>query len=294
MRTLAFVGVIVAVLVTSAHAEDAVEIKFYQPRVGDRLKATIEERTEANTISGMVFGRREKNSLKVKSFVYVDEFLEFADGNPKATKLKRTYQKAELTNGDKSTTLPVEGKTILIEMKDRKYQFTIDKEPLDGEAGQLLDAEFNKPNPTDLLPLILSAKSVKPSETWKLDATRAFAALNADKSIAGLNGARLKFDRTKLDATGKLLKTLEVEKTQFGEFELKISAPLNENPKVLRQSKDGDRSVTLTGKLCVDGTSPEGQTKMVQKTAFKWTSVDTGVEVDSTTTETRTIERAKR
>ena len=83
------------------------------------------------------------------------------------------------------------------------------------------------------------------------------------------------------------MKVHKVGDSQFGEFELKVVAPVYKDPNRLRQSITGDRTVTLAGDLCVDGTSPEGQTKMVRKTAFTWTSVDTGIEVDATVTETR-------
>jgi hypothetical protein len=293
MRKLAFVGVIVAVLATAATGQEAVEIKVYQPKVGDRLKVMIEEKTETKTYERMPFKKGETPTTKARSFVYVDEILACADDSPRATKLKRTYMKAVLTQGDKSTTLPVEGHTVLIEIKDGKYRFTLEEKPLEGEADRLLDAEFNTPDKKDLRPLILPAKPIKPGDTWKLDADRSFAGLNADKSISGLNGARLKFDKTHLEATGKLVKTHKVGGAQFGEFELKVVAPVFHDPTRLRQSISGDRSVTLTGDLCVDGTSPQGQTKMVRKTAFSWTSVDTGIEVDSTFTETRTTERVK-
>jgi hypothetical protein len=76
----------------------------------------------------------------------------------------------------------------LIEMKDRKYHFTLDGIPLGDEAGKLLDAEFNAPDQTDPRPLILAANLVKPGATWKLDVDKSFAGLDADKSITGLNG----------------------------------------------------------------------------------------------------------
>lgn len=57
MRKLAFVGVIVAVLATAATGQEAVEIKVYQPKVGDRLKVMIEEKTETKTYERMPFKR---------------------------------------------------------------------------------------------------------------------------------------------------------------------------------------------------------------------------------------------
>ena len=60
MRKLAFVGVIVAVLATSATGQEAVEIKVYQPKVGDRLKVTIEEKTETKTSERMPFRNERK------------------------------------------------------------------------------------------------------------------------------------------------------------------------------------------------------------------------------------------
>jgi hypothetical protein len=291
MRKLALVGVIVVLLAASAVGQEAVEIKFYQPKVGDRVKVTVEEQTETKTTQ-FVKGRNiERTKKKARSFVYVDEILAVAEGAPKVTKLKRTYAKATSTEGDKTTTLPVEGQTVLIEWKDSKYGFTLRGMPVAGEAGTLLDAEFNLPE--QLGPRLLIPKSVKPGDAWKLDAAQSFAGLDADKSIRGLNGAKLYIDKARLVATGKLVKTHQVGDAQFGEFELKATAPVLHNPKMLRQSLTGDRAVTVSADLCVNGVSPEARTKVVQRTAFKWTSVDTGIEVDSTVTKISTTKLVK-
>lgn len=292
MRRFVFAAVSIIQLASLAVAQDSIEIKFYQPKVGDRVQVTLEERIDTES-TRFVRGRDlKKPATKVTVFVYVDEFLAVAAGDRPAVKLQRSYAKATVSEGDKTRPLAVEGQSVLIEWKDGKYGFAVHGMPLEGEAAGLLDAEFNRPDRLSPRPLITGAKLVKPGETRPLNAALAFAGLAADKSIRGLNGAAVKFDKTKLVATGMLAQTHKIGTAQFGKFEFQVNAPVLRDPKLLRTSVDGNRSVSLSADLCIDGTSPEARTKVVQRTAFKWSSVDTGIEVDSTLTKIHTAKRA--
>ena len=55
---------------------------------------TVEEKSEGKTTVTIKGNVQSKTETKGKSFVYVDETLAVADGAPKPTKLKRTYETA--------------------------------------------------------------------------------------------------------------------------------------------------------------------------------------------------------
>jgi hypothetical protein len=107
MRVFAFVGAVLAVLATTAAGYEAVEIKFDTPKVGERVKVTVEEKGEGKTTFTAQGNSQSKTDKKGKTFVYIDETLAVAPGGHKPTKLKRTYEKAITSADGKSTTLSV-------------------------------------------------------------------------------------------------------------------------------------------------------------------------------------------
>src|SRR5689334_7951316 len=121
MRVFGFAGVIAGLLVASAAGQDAIELKRALPKVGERVKVTVEEKNETKTTVNIKGMEQAKNEVKTKSLVYVDEVLEVADGAKKPSKLKRTYEKAVTGSDGTNTTLSLEGKTVVVEKKGDKY-----------------------------------------------------------------------------------------------------------------------------------------------------------------------------
>jgi hypothetical protein len=292
----AFVGLLVMVLAPTVTAQDAVEIKFAQPKVGERVKVTVEEQTE-RIVKGKPIGPKDPNGTTIRSFVYVDEPLEIAPGAAKPTRLKRTYEKATIElkpaskEEDSSSTLPFAGKSVLIEKKGEKYTFSMDGMALTSSAApedmaaRVLTAEFNLSRKQDPQALLLPNKPVKPGDTWKLD---------TDKVIRTFLSPGPKPDKTKLEATGKLVKVYKVGDAQFGAFELKVIAPIPEQTKVPNKEQEGLLSVTLTAELCIDGTTRAGKITIVQKVKYNVNGVDVVLALETNTTETRTMELVKK
>jgi hypothetical protein len=288
VRKNALVGVLVAVLAPTVTGQEAVEIKFARPKVGERVKVTVEEQTERK-VTGKPIGPKDPNGTTITSFVYVDEPLEVARDAAKPTKLNRTYEKATIVQKpasraeDSRTTLPVEGKTVLIEKKDGTYAFTMDGMAIktsvmpEGQAGGVLFAEFNRPGKEDPQALLLPNKPVKPGDTWKPD---------IDKVIRTFHGSGSKLDKAKLDATCKLVKVYKVGDAQFGSFELKATSP--------KKEQEGPLSVTLTAELCIDGGTPAGKITTVWKVKYNIRGKDVVLAGDISTTETRTMELVKK
>jgi hypothetical protein len=288
MRKNTFVGVLVAVLAPTATGQEAVEIKFARPKVGERLKVTVEEQTDRK-VTGKPIGPKDPNGTTIRSFVYVDESLEVARDAAKPTKLKRTYEKATIVQKPASKeegsriALPFEGKTVLIEKKDGTYAYTMEGKEIkssvtpEGEAAGVLFAEFNRPGKEDPHALLLPNKSVQPGDTWKPD---------LDKVISTFHGPGSKLDKAKLDATCKLVKIYKVGDAQFGSFELKAASPNKE--------QEGPLSVTLTAELCIDGSTPAGKISTVWRVKYNMRGKDVVLAGDISTTETRTMELVKK
>ena len=91
--------------------------------------------------------------------------------------------------------------------------------PVEGDAGKLLDGEFNKSEKESPRELLLPNKPVKPGDTWKID---------AEKLVKSMGDQDYKIDKSKVEATGKLVKAYKVCNTQFGVLELKVSAPITD------------------------------------------------------------------
>ena len=278
-------GLVVALFAAAVAAQDAVEIKIDKPKVGDKVKVTVNEKAESKmTIS---FGGKDmaKNETKTKSVVYTDKVLAVGDGARRPTKLERTYEKAELGADGKSATLSVEGKTVVIEKKGDKYAFTVDGKELTGDAAKLLGDEFNKEDKDDPRTLMLPGKPVKPGDTWKID---------AEKLTKGL-GKDLVVDKSKIEATGKLVKAYKQDGKQFGVLELKITAPISDvGGKAMLKVKEGSTvTVTLTGDGVIDGSSPQGKSNAVMRFQINGAGDAFELKMDMTVTESRTTTPVK-
>jgi hypothetical protein len=283
MRVFGLTGVIAGLLVATAAGQEAVEIKIAYPKAGERVKVTAEEKNETKTVATIKGTEQAKTEVKTKSLVYVDEVIETA-GAKRPTKLKRTYEKAVVGSDGKNATLPVEGKTVLIEKTGDKYGFTADGKAVEGDALRILEAEFNKPgtkeDPRDLM---LPKGAVKPGEGWKID-TDALG-----KELAG--NKDLQLDTTKLAGEGKLVKAYKQDGRQFGVMEIKISVPVTGlGPKVPIKLKEGTMTIAFTGDGVIDGSTSRGKSTGVTRLKISGGGEGFDLDVESTNTETRVME----
>jgi hypothetical protein len=196
---------------------------------------------------------KEQVEKKAKDYVYVETTLE-RQGKQKATKLKRKYEKAVVTRDGKTTTLPYQGKTVLIEKKGGKYEFRVEgDEELTGAAAEELNKEFNKKgklNDEMLEKLLLPGKAVKVGETWKVDAGQIEKALG--------EGAEMEFTPGKTKATGKLLKAYKKDGRQYGVIRLHLRlAPKSVTGDGIKVALQPNSYVTIEVTMdgCIDGSS---------------------------------------
>ena len=195
----------------------------------------------------------EKDEKKAKEFVYVETILE-RPGAQKATKLKRKYEKAVKTRDGKATTLPYQGKTVLIEKKGDRYEFRVEgDEELTGDAAEELTKEFNKKGEVDeatLEKLLLPAKAVKVGESWDIDAKR------VEKAFG--ESAELEVAPGKTKATGKLVRAYQKGGRQYGVISLHLRLALKSvgqdgSKLVLQPNSHLAFEVRVDG--CIDGSS---------------------------------------
>jgi hypothetical protein len=243
---------------TALAQEGAVTIKLKKAGPGDVVKETKTE-SSSQKVTVTVMGQTQVKDEKAKAtYVYIDEVIEKPEGQRKPTKLKRTYESAELTVGDKKQDLGLKGKTVLIEKKGDKYTFTTDGKLLTGKTAELLTKEFSSKKQTgdeDFLP----GKPVRVGETWKIDVAK----------VAGeLAEGGMVIDEKKSAGSGKLVKVYEKGGKQFGVIEVTMDllvSKLAAGPQEIPLKEGSKLSVGLSMDGCIDGSEATGGGKMTMK-----------------------------
>jgi hypothetical protein len=259
IRSLALAAA-VALLAGPARGQDgeAYTIKVKKAGEGDTVRA---ERTESGAqhvkvadLKGNVLNEEDKKAEK--KFVFTETILSKKPGE-RATRLKRKYEKAEQTADGETTTLPFQGKTVLIEKKGGKFVFRVEGgDELTGDDAKALNEEFNKKGKLDeaaIEKLFLPQQAVKVGETWKIDP----AAVN--KGLA--EGAGLQVYGDKTAGTGKLKRVYKKGGRQFGVIALHVQlAPksVSEKGKTMQVEPGGKMTLDIDLDICIDGSSSGG------------------------------------
>src|SRR5262249_45961011 len=233
-------------------------IKLKKSGPGDTSRETQTDK-EANKVTVTVMGKDQvQNEDKTTKFVFTEDVIERPDAAQKPTKLKRTYETAEMTKNDEKKDLGLAGKTVLIEKKGDQFAFTIDGKELTGPAAEILGEEFStKPRPSE--DFFLPKTPVKAGDGWKVDL----------KEVAkGLSGGGMEIDAAKSSATGKLTRVYEKNGRKFGVIEVKMDVAVTKISAggMEINLKDGSKMslvVLLDG--CIDGTEASGSSKMTMK-----------------------------
>lgn len=234
-------------LLPAVAADEAITIKLKKAGKGDVVKETKTEDVTNDatvTVNGQEMKQNEKSSSK---FVYTDEILERGEKDPKPTKLKRTYETADVTKAGKGVDLGLKGKTVAIEKGKDKYTFAVADGKLGEEATDLLDKEFNKKDDVDSEQLMLPKKPVKVGDTWEVDL----------KAVENLFGEEMSLDKDKMKATGKLVKVYDKDKAKFGVVEYTLDLPiasLNIMGQSVPATAGSKLKMTISLDGCIDGT----------------------------------------
>jgi hypothetical protein len=270
MRTFGFAAALVGIAALSAPGQEPVTIKVGKLVAGDRVKVTKNEKMTSK-IAFTAGGKTEgKDDVEAKSIVYTDVVITANDGVGKPLKLKRTYEKYEVTKGGRAADGPPLNAAILIEKKDGKYTATAEQ-PLDPAFSAKLTAEFDRDGGMGIERL-LPGKPVKPGDAWKVDVSK----------LPGISGDGLAIDADKSELTGKLLKTFERGGKRFGELEYAGTIALKSlGAKSPVKLKDGSTmKLKMTGEACIDGTDPSN--RMTGTLAIKMEGEGAGVTLSLT------------
>lgn len=243
-----WVAILAAGLVAGAAgaADEPITIKLKKAGKGDVVKET---KTEEVTNVADVTAMGQKNTTEEKAgskLVYTDEIVEKGEKDSKPTKLKRTYETADVTKKGEKVDVGLKGKTVVIEKGKDKYTFKADGGELKADATELLDKEFNKKDEPDMEELMMPKKAVKVGDTWQVDA----------KAVEKMFGDELAVDKDKVKVTGKLVKVYDKDKAKYGVIDFTIDLPVasvNVMGQPLQTTDGSKLTVTISLDGCIDG-----------------------------------------
>jgi hypothetical protein len=264
---------VVGLMAATLRADDGtVTIKIKQAGPGDKVKETKSE-TVTNKVSFTVMGMdMVKEDKVVTKFVYVDEVITKPTGAKMATKLKRSYETAEMSKNGEKQDLDLAGKTVTIEKGDSGYAITVDGKELTGPAADLLKKEFRKDkslDDEDLLP----KEPIKVGGTWKIDVGL----------VAKDASGELDIDVAKSSATGKLVKVYDKGGHKYGVMELTMDLTLNKiggEGQTVELKPDSKMKFTATIDGCIDGSTAEVAGKITVKGGFTGTTMGIDLKFD--------------
>jgi hypothetical protein len=186
-----------------------------------------------------------------KHFLYTETVLERPAGAVLATKLKRTYDKAEMKgrlnpfDKDAPAELPLQGKTVLIEKKGPRYEFR--KESGDALEDPTLTGEFNSPDAEHPKWTFLPKGAVAEGETWKYE---------PKELLAGF-GKSDKVDVRKAAGSAKLVKVTKKDGRLYGVIEInaEVDLKVTTDDKELKGTliAENKLKMKLTFEGCIDG-----------------------------------------
>jgi hypothetical protein len=259
MRKTCLAAVFAVALSPLAAAAQEHAIKVKQPGLGDKTRtvATSDFKVEFKVLDTDNNVVMEAQETKTNKFVFREVGLERAASGADLVKVKRHYEHAERTVKGVRETLPYQGKTVLIEKKDGKFEFRIeDGEVLEGKDAQELIEEFNKGGLRKLISEhFLPRKAVKVDDSWKFDVAPLAKAFMAD--------GKTEIDETKSTGKGRLLKAYTKHDKPYGVIELTLEFPLthinHDGNKV--PAKDSKMALRLQADTCIDGALDESRIK---------------------------------
>lgn len=243
---------------TVAAAADPIEIKLRKREKGDFVAITFEEKT-SNVMTYLgsdgVKLKSDKEEL-IESARYREDVLEKEPGK-KATKLRRTYEKASMNVDGKGQDLPFTGKAVTIQQLKDKYVFTLDDgKALDEQGAGFLTKEFTVGKSADdsIERALLPKKPVAVGESWTLDASAVL------KDVSG-DAASDAFDLTKAKGSGKLANAYKKDGRQFGVMEIEFSAPLKVLGPGFKCHPGSNFTLKMVLDACIDGSIEHGSIK---------------------------------
>lgn len=255
----AIVPVVLAGLLTaSASAQEKYTIKVRKDVKGDVVKIAETESEKGMmkiTFNGMTMPKDESKSITAE---YTEKIIDKETGK-RATKLERTYTKAEMAKEGAKITPSFVGKTVLIERTGATYKFSVDNKEVTGDDAKFLVEEFKekkKDSDGDVEDVLLPKEAIAVKGTWKPDVATLV------KEFTKSDDTPLSIDAAKATATGKFLNAYKKDGKQYGTLEIEVMLPLKEiGAGAMKITLEGDSNVKVIFKYdgCIDGTTTAGK-----------------------------------
>jgi hypothetical protein len=263
-------------------------LRFKQPGAGDTVLVERTENFQSQTrLSEDGKPVVERDEKTTQTFVYRETVVERAEGAARPVRLRRAYEKAQVKNGDRTEDLPYQGKTLLIDKKDKKYRFQIEGgDELKGADARLLDSEFE--DDLDVPALCLPAKAVAVDDTWNIDLRPLIKSF--EKS------SQLQVDAGKAVGTAKLLRVYPKEDVTFAVVEVHLELPFKETSDEKMSVTAGSHwTMDVTIDACLDGSKVNTTTKgMFQMTLHSLLPLPDKKQAHSTATASGSFQRTAR
>jgi hypothetical protein len=289
MRIALFIVPVIVVLSPAlVAAEDTYSIKVKTLGKGDTGQVAKDESVEFHIVTskgGKVVDDKKVNANE--QLKYKEEILEKEPGK-RATKLRRTYEKAISTADGKETQLPYHGKTLMVQKADGKYTFQIEKgEVLKEKEIPTLVQEFSKEVDEDKIrDLLLPKNAVTVGASWKLDK-------DGLKTLLSQESGDFKIDAANSSGTGKLVKAYKKDGKQYGVIQFDIEAPL-ESFMGQAFEKGAKINTSLNLDVCIDGSEDSGTLKGTTHLAGTVNAQGNSVQIDIKVTSNQTQEEVKK
>lgn len=160
---------------------------------------------------------------KITVYKYRETILEKAFGEKEPTRLRRQYEVHQVKEGDQTTSLPLQGKTVVIEKKDEKHRFRFDDgtELTAREAEDLRDEFQNPARPRLDLDELLTRDYVQLQETYKINPKMLV------KVFAPVLGPTM-IDEHVPKGEYSLTRAYKKDSRQYGVFDVRIQLPVQE------------------------------------------------------------------
>jgi hypothetical protein len=257
MRLKPLWALLVAAPLAAAPAPDTYAVKVKRdpdPGKGTLVKSTEKHSGTLKILDGDGKAVQEVKVSEEKEEVYTKTVLE--RGDKKARKYKKTFEKAVRTADGKAMPLAYQGRTVVYELKDGKYQVSVEGTPeLEKHVLDELTKAENSGSP-DVYDVLLPKKPVGVGDKWSL------AGKDVAKSFAEENVMTLDPDQTKGDA--KLTKAYQKDGHQFGVIEVTLKLAITSNNGVTFDPP-GTMDMKMTVDAAIDGSTPAGTVTMSGK-----------------------------
>src|SRR5262245_35924116 len=227
MIRILFVAAAVAALNTHALGQEVFTLKFKKD-LGPGGTVLVEKRDIVKARSKLVAAKTDEavednQQAKVTTFKFRETMLERAPSDKDATRLRRHYETAQVKEAGEPMSLPLEGKTVLIEKLDDKCRFRFEegRELTPAESEELTDEFQNSAKPRLDLDELVSRETVLLGETYKINPkllVKVFTPLVGPKTI----------NEFQPKGEWKLVRAYRKDDRQYGALELRITLPLQE------------------------------------------------------------------